>query len=265
MRGRFFGWDYLLCVIVLLYNAGGKRFTAITLFAAGSAAISCWLWQPPVITPANWGAEPFRMGDTADGVTQERYFFFWFTGFPKYLQRTTPLLLDFGWCQDGLEQRRQHIPVASSHTVGMHGFCLGTDRVLIDALGITDPLLARMPRNPSHQNWRPGHFTRLLPEGYCTSVLSGNNDDIKDPAIAAYSNTIRLLTQSDTLLSRERLLAIWRINTGGYRHTLQQIHNTLAGQFARADGPYQQQQALKDCPPVILPPALVEQLQSPGQ
>jgi arabinofuranosyltransferase len=267
MRGRFFGWDYLLCVIVLVAgsNSLGSRwlntFNLLAAFLTLIAALSWKLWTPPIATPVNWGAEPFKMGDSADGVTQERYFFFWFTGFPKYLQRQTPLLLDFGWCQDGLEQRRQNLPIAASHTVGMHGFCLGTDRILVDLLGITDPLLARMPRNPSQKNWRPGHSVRLVPEGYCNSIKNGGNH-IADPTTAAYYDTIRLLTQSEALFSQERLKAIWSINTGGYSKDLRRIHETMTKSFEQG-GPMPQAAGLQDCPFVQLPPALIEQLKHP--
>jgi arabinofuranosyltransferase len=270
MRGRFFGWDYLLCIIVLLYPITTgiqkrklNRFNFATVFFVLSAALSWALWTPPLATPIYWGAEPFKMGDSADGVTQERFFFFWFTGFPKYLQRQTPLLLDFGWCQDGLEQRRQELPIAASHTVGMHGFCLGTDSTLIDVLGITDPLLARMPHNPAQKNWRPGHFVRLLPEGYCTSIRYGDNR-LADPAITAYYDTIRLLSQSEDLLSHERLQAIWQMNTGAFNDDLQRIHAAMTLQFEQADGAAQQANAQRDCPFVQLPPELIEQLKHPA-
>ncbi|HSC74720.1 MAG TPA: hypothetical protein VLB90_00610 [Pseudomonadales bacterium] len=269
MRGRFFGWDYLLCVVLLLYPVAGSstkdwlnRFNITAVFCTLSITISWALWTPPLATPMNWGAEPFKMGDSADGVTQERFFFFWFTAFSKYLHRDTPLLHDFGWCQDGLEQRRQGLAIATSHTVGMHGFCLGTDRILIDALGITDPLLARMPHNPAQKNWRPGHFVRLLPEGYCTSIKNGGNS-LTDPAIAAYYDKIRLLTQSEDLFSRERLQTIWQMNTGAFQSDLQNIHTTMTQQFEQSSGTVQQANAQRDCPFVQLPPELVEQLKHP--
>jgi arabinofuranosyltransferase len=268
MRGRFFGWDYLLCVIVLLYpladvtyNGWFNRTNITTAFAATAAAISLMLWEPPVVTPLHWGAEPFKMGDSADGVTQERHFFYWFTAFWKSLPSATPLLRNHGWCQDGLEQRRQNIPVAASRTVGMHGFCLGTDKVLVDMLGITDPLLARMPHNPSQKNWRPGHFLRLLPAGYCASIRYGDNR-ITDQAIAAYYDKIRMLTQSTPLLSPERLAAIWQMNTGAYRQEIAAIQTSMTQQYVQGDGAAAQTAAQQDCPFIELPPELIKQLRN---
>lgn len=67
--------------------------------------------------------------------------------------------------------------------MGFRGFCLGTDSIVVDMLGITDPLLARMPKSPSQKNWRPGHFYRLLPDNYCNSVLH-NENRMTDPLLA---------------------------------------------------------------------------------
>lgn len=270
MRGRFFGWDYLLCMTVLLraiqntinHHVNDKwRFSLLTTSFVVIAGISSYLWKPPIATPFYWGAEPFRMGDSADGITQERYFFFWFTRFTRYWQhrvindREDPIL-DFGWCQDGLEQNKQNISVAASNTVGMHGYCVGTEKTVVDLLGITNPLLARMPHNPSQKNWRAGHFLRLVPEGYCDSVLH-NDNRISDPVIARYYDTLRLITQSEPLFSTARLLAIWRINTGGFDKELADVHRRLLDHTAQASGNQ------SSCPLVVLPESVIERLRNP--
>ncbi len=254
MRGRFFGWDYLLCVIVLLRQCNYRK--AIAIGFATAAGLSAFLYTPPLATPVQWGAEPFRMGDSADGVTQERYFFFWFTRFTRYWQRGDDGIRDFGWCQDGIEQRKQGIAVAASHTVGMHGFCLGTEGIVVDLLGITDPLLARMPHNPAQKNWRAGHFLRLLPEGYCDSVLH-NQNKITDPVIASYYDTLRLITQSEPLFSKERLQAIWQINTGAFSNELAAIRRHVLS------NPTQNSAHQNSCPFVALPDAVIERLRNP--
>ncbi len=270
MRGRFFGWDYLLCTITLLCtlqnilqknpsNKVGLRIFTVAFFAI--TGISFFLQTPPIATPFYWGAEPFRMGDSADGITQERYFFFWFTRFTRYWQHRVihnmeDPILDFGWCQDGIAQRQQNIPVAATHTVGMHGYCLGTDKTIIDLLGITDPLLARMPRNPSQKNWRAGHFLRLMPDGYCDSVLHHDNR-ITDPVIAHYYDTIRLITQSEPLFSAARLLAIWRINTGGFDKELTDVRQRLLDHTAQASSNQ------SSCPLIVLPESVIKRLRNP--
>jgi arabinofuranosyltransferase len=254
MRGRFFGWDYLLCVILLLqWRTHLKKITLGFVIAAG---VSWFFWTPPLATPVHWGAEPFRMGDSADGVTQERYFFFWFTRFTRYLQRGDEGIHDFGWCQDGIEQRKQGITLTASNTVGMHGFCLGTEGKVVDLLGITDPLLARMPHNPAQKNWRAGHFLRVVPEGYCSSVLH-NSNEIVDPIIARYYDSLRLITQSEPLFSKERLQAIWQINTGAFNEELVTARMHVLSQ------PTQTASNLSSCPFVVLPEVVIERLRNP--
>ena len=259
MRGRFFGWDYLLCVILLLQWRVHYRVIAIGFAAV--ASISWFLWIPPIATPMYWGAEPFRMGDSADGVTHERYFFFWFTRFTRYwqheiLQKGEDPILDFGWCQDGIEQHKQGIALAASNTVGMHGFCLGTEGKVVDLLGIADPLLARMPHNPAQKNWRAGHFLRLVPSGYCDSILH-NSNQITDPIIARYYDTLRLITQSEPLLSEKRLQAIWQINTGALNSELAAAQQQLLTQPALAASNQD------SCPFVVLPDTVIERLRNP--
>ncbi|HQQ62903.1 MAG TPA: hypothetical protein PLF22_04940 [Pseudomonadales bacterium] len=267
MRGRFFSWDYLLAVIILLYQPAtlsGSQFitrTGISSFLMIFAAtISLKLfWPPPVITPFNWGTQPFRIPDTADGITQERSFYFWFTSLWKYLHRDNELLVDHGWCQDSIEQKKQGLHVTAAYTVGFRGFCLGNQDIVVDMLGITDPLLARMPRNPQQQNWRPGHFMRLLPAGYCSSIKQGNNL-VADEDTADFYEKIRLITQSESLFSGKRLLAIWQMNTGQYSDQITRIQNRMTNEFLQDNGKKTQEDAQRDCPFIELPADVIEQL-----
>ena len=98
---------------------------------------------------------------------------------------------------------------------------------LIDSCALTDPLLARLPALYT-PDWRIGHFYRLIPYGYEESVEQATNL-IVDPVVKALYDDLRLITRAPRLLSRARLAAIWRVNTGGnqrqidrlfYRHEL---------------------------------------------
>jgi arabinofuranosyltransferase len=197
------------------------------------------------------------MGDSADGITQERYFYFWFTAFWKSLHRETPLLQDHGWCQDSLEQLRQGQHVTAAYNMGFRGYCLGTKDILVDLLGITDPLLARMPHNPSDKNWRPGHYRRLIPAGYCSSLAQGRNA-LVDLDAASYYDALRLITTSEPLFSRARLLAIWQMNTGQYSAQLGRIQQSLIDDMQH--GGAMQTQATDDCPIIELPAEVIERL-----
>jgi len=90
--------------------------------------------------------------------------------------------------------------------IGLPGYAAGLDRILIDELALADPLLARLP---ARRDWRPGHFTRDLPDGYLESVREGVNQ-VRNPEIRAIYADVLQLTQG-SLVSVERLRAIVRL------------------------------------------------------
>jgi arabinofuranosyltransferase len=104
--------------------------------------------------------------------------------------------------------RRSSIGIA----MGYRGFAAGDDYYLIDRVALADPLLARLPAryNP---RWMAGHGERALPEGYTTTIETGENH-LADRRLAELHDRIALVV-SGPLWSRERFAAIWWLNTGG--------------------------------------------------
>ncbi len=86
---------------------------------------------------------------------------------------------------------------------------VGTRKIVLDQLGLADPLLARLP---SRGVWRIGHPGRPPPIGYVESLRSGQNL-IEDPALHRLYEDLRLITQGD-LFRSERFAAILRRNLG---------------------------------------------------
>ena len=83
---------------------------------------------------------------------------------------------------------------------------------LLDECALADPLLARLPAAYSPE-WRIGHFRRMIPKGYQES-LELETDVLTDSGLRPLYDDIRLITRAPRLLSRARLAAIWRVNTG---------------------------------------------------
>jgi arabinofuranosyltransferase len=102
-------------------------------------------------------------------------------------------------------------------SVGMSGFYAGPTFHIIDALSITDPLLARLPAM-MEKNWRPGHFKRFVPTGYIESHIQEANL-IADSRLAEYYEKLSIVIRGD-LFTTKRLLEIWRLNTGYYSHLI---------------------------------------------
>ncbi len=100
---------------------------------------------------------------------------------------------------------------------GFTGYYAGPDVYIINALALTDGLLARVP--PIYNaNWRSGHFMRIIPTGYL-EVEAGTQSLLDDPGLDAYYQKIRLVTHGD-LFTTERWQAIWELNTKSFEELL---------------------------------------------
>ena len=95
--------------------------------------------------------------------------------------------------------------------IGLDGFHAGPGVHLIDPMGLGDALIARLP---ARADWRVGHYLRDLPAGYEETVETGVNV-IQDPAISAFYERLRLITQGP-IWDRRRVRAIVRMNLGLY-------------------------------------------------
>lgn len=125
------------------------------------------------------------------------------------------------YSRDGRVARREgaaaqaagHAFVVQAITVGMLGYYAGPDVVVIDAVALGDPLLARLPMDDA-RTWRVGHYARYVPRGYLKYRGSGDASDM-DPALARYMEHVRLVISGD-LTDPARLAAIVSWNLGLY-------------------------------------------------
>src|SRR5262249_32473629 len=141
------------------------------------------------------------------GTVDERRVYYQYTGL---LNAGASGALQHPWAQHA----RDVIAAGDRVTVwianGFFGFLVGPRVHVVDPIALSDVLLARLPA----EVWRPGHFTRRVPAGYVETLESGENR-IAEPGLAALYDDIRLIV-GGRLFSRARLLAVWRLNTGGY-------------------------------------------------
>jgi arabinofuranosyltransferase len=122
------------------------------------------------------------------------------------------------WYRAGLAYRdnpeRVHVGgVSVSYAIGYSGFSAGPNHHYIDELGLSDPLIARLPL-PRGGEFRPGHFFRTAPDGYRESIEQDQNL-IVDPDLKQYYEAIRIITRGP-LLSGERIATIFRFASGRY-------------------------------------------------
>ena len=125
----------------------------------------------------------------------------------------------------GARLREQGAQVLVADGMGFVGFFAGPEVHLVDPMGLTDPLLARLPiwhegrllapqkPIPPELEWRIGHFVRPLPEGYLETLETGENR-LASQALGSYWDELALITRG-ALWSRTRLAAILRSNLRG--------------------------------------------------
>jgi arabinofuranosyltransferase len=117
--------------------------------------------------------------------------------------------------------------VTQREAVGQFGYYAGPRAIVIDALALCDPLLARLPTVNPHA-WRIGHFTRRIPDGYLESRRSGTNQ-IQDPDLAIYYDSLKEVVSGE-LWSRARLRTASTLLAG-------RLDDRLAAYVARAGPP----------------------------
>jgi hypothetical protein len=98
-------------------------------------------------------------------------------------------------------------------TAGFVGYYAGPATHVVDPLGLTDPLLARLPA-AFDPDWRTGHFRRHVPPGY---VAAAGTDAVAldEPDAQALYDALARITRGP-LFSRDRWRAIAAIHLGGY-------------------------------------------------
>ncbi len=113
--------------------------------------------------------------------------------------------------------KREKKKVILHGNVGIPGFYAHTDTHIVDFVGLTDPLLARLPaiKDP---NRRIGHFRRVVPAGYLESI---EKDEIllKDRSLGQFYEKLRSITRGP-LWNNERLINILKMNMGLFDHLI---------------------------------------------
>jgi arabinofuranosyltransferase len=195
VTGRFLTAPLLGAVVLLSRRDLPPR---ALLAAAAALVVAC---------AVRAGGTPLMDGH---GIADERPYYNPYTGLTAALRHVR--VADHPWAIEGLEARRDHLPVAIRGDIGLFGFYAGPDVHVVDVWGLADPLIARLPARRD-MSWRVGHFTRAMPAGYPETLASGSNR-IADRRLAALYDRLALITRGP-LFDASRLAAIWKMNTGG--------------------------------------------------
>ncbi|MCJ7622530.1 MAG: hypothetical protein MUO76_03430 [Anaerolineaceae bacterium] len=156
----------------------------------------------------------------AHGIADERSWYFGDTGLvnagkhpemPDTLGRVT------GMDARVLVEKENDLQLVIRKNTGVFGFFAGPDVYVIDYLALSDPLLARLPAIQDN-SWRIGHFRKVVPNGYLTSIYT-RSGAFEDESLSVCYEQLLLVTKGG-LFSKERLQAIWGLNNGKFDYLI---------------------------------------------
>jgi len=213
MSGRFFTGALLVSVILsfrLLVNLPVSNGIVLLAFVILLGMTS------PTPTLTSIDDDSYSTGRVSvTQISDERSFFFQPSGL-IYDQRNF-IQPYYDWVFRGIQMRADGTKVAIQLNVGFVGYFAGPQIYIIDQLALVDPLLARLTPIDA-QNAKPGHYERLIPEGYFESVKN-NQNRIQNKSLSEYYGKILVITRGP-IWSLERFLVIWQMNTGQYDQLL---------------------------------------------
>jgi arabinofuranosyltransferase len=221
MSGRFFTAPLLVSVVIvsamnikLKRGLWGGLVILVVLFSMQWERSPLWSGRDYATIP---GVKEVRRS-----IADERGYYYDTSGFLNaHVGAPMP---HHPWAHDGQRRRLEGPGVYSMVNMGYFGYYAGPESHIIDVHALTDPLMARLPsskiyRDPfSGTNWRVGHFARDIPVGYIKTLETGENV-IKDQNIAEYWEHLKVVTRG-RVWNVERLIEVWKINTGSYDYLL---------------------------------------------
>ncbi|MDW8396206.1 MAG: hypothetical protein RMM31_08185, partial [Anaerolineae bacterium] len=241
MEGRFLSAAFVMGVALVICALDGLRSSVKVNLSLGSAAFILGLLTIPV---PNWLSgypyppqQPLFLSTsnhplyalvqhlnyprlfTFGHVSDERSTFFSSTSLLAHLH-TRSHIEDFWASQFGRALKEGRTRVTVHGMLGFTGFYAGPAVRIIDFVALSDAFIARMPHQEP-DDWKIGHIHRLIPDGYVSSRIYGDNRLSNDKLKQLYED-IRRVTQG-ALLSWERAEAIVRLNLFPTRVTLDDL------------------------------------------
>lgn len=209
MAGRFFALPvYIFSILISRTNFSSTRYGSKYAFLI--LIVFLGLVATPNTFSVSFSPEKFVFG-----IMNERAFYFPHNGLIN--QKKGALHPSHIWAEDGWfyreRSKKEEKVIVVKNSVGMVGYFAGPDVLIIDRLGLCDPLLARLPAI-SDDNWRIGHFIRFVPEGYEMTFRIEKNL-IEDEDLREYYNNLSLITQG-RIFDLDRFRVIIDMNLGHY-------------------------------------------------
>ncbi len=211
MRGRFFSAPFLASV-VLLGRAGTTSAPASAALGLIISSAGLLSKNPPPMVHSKVNSPSRKIEPW--GIADERQYYAGKTGLFAARKRAGGPKHGWRWAGEKYDPIPKNGEIRTAYVkgnVGIAGFYADSAVTLVDSQGLADPLLARIPAR-RQVDWRIGHFGRAIPRGYVKSIRTGKNS-FEDPELGELWERVEKVTRGD-LLSLDRLVAIWELNTG---------------------------------------------------
>ena len=220
MSGRFLSAPLLVAVWLM---ARAERLSpadwrpALVVLAAAAIA------SPHLPLQSN---SRFNVTDTFSGIVDERGVYYPTWGL---MSAERNRFVEPEWPRADGRAKPEYV-LDTCGLMGADGLEWGPRTYLLDECALADPLLARLPAIWKEE-WRPGHYRRMIPAGYRASVEQDANH-LQDPELAKYYTALRTVVRGRPLWSAERLGLIWRMNTGLFESGVDRRFYRYGGEVA---------------------------------
>ena len=214
MSGRFFTLPLVVAVFILSQTTLTPSRQLIYAFA-GAWFLIAGLFLTP--NPTYRMVNPPSV-DIIDpyGVADERLWYF--SGMGLFRNNQFNPQPNHPWIKEGIEARQTLAhQVVVREGIGLYGYYAGPLVYIIDVHALSDPLLARLPAK-RWVNWQIGHFERVIPDGYI-DTMKVDRPAVSDPKLKEFDRILFIITRGE-LFSWERLVEIWKMNTGQYNRLI---------------------------------------------
>ena len=219
MTGRFLSAPFIAAVAVIVSRDRIPTIKGTVISIAVVLTLALSSNNPPLLSGADYGLGGVS---SRDGIADERAAYYQNVGLlPAW--RSDPIVEypDHEWARGAkmVRPNEGQYGVVVWANVGLTGFYSGPNLHVVDPIGLSDPLLARLPPYQV-DDWAIGHMRRVIPEGYYETLLYDENY-VVDDSLAVYVNKLHTVTRGE-LLDVDRLVEVWRINVGQYDHLVDQ-------------------------------------------
>ena len=228
MVGRHYTVLFLMSLICLLKYMEEEginpvvrhRFEKAYIIVATSGIVFSYAAKP--IT------NQYLFGYGASPIADERGGYFQYTSLynnaVSYL-KTGKMVIRDAWNESGIDELREN-GYSAGLLIMVPGISIyyNSDLYLNDLYALGDPFLSKLPA-VREDNWRIGHMWREAPVGYNETVLDGENE-IENESIKEYYEVIKFITRAP-VWDKDRLRAVFDMNTGKYDHLLEEYKTTL--------------------------------------